>query len=117
MWLKRILVFVVVVFLIAVAYNLIAGGGRSSSSRSPEEQQLARLVDDFRRVQAKFREANSAAGLGGVDMTAEIDAAYNGTARIEAELTMLKSRLQSDSAKEKAEQLLQSIAAFKRSLK
>jgi len=117
MWFKKIIILVIIVLLAIVAFNLITKGKRSSLAQSPEEQRLARLVEDFQRMRAKLNEVNAAGGLGGIDMSAEIDAAFREVARIEGELTALKGHLTSESAIEKAERLQNNIAAFKKSMR
>ena len=112
MHMKKIIIFIAIVVLAVIVYNQLTG----SSSSSPDEQKVERLSNDFRHVRNRFNEANSAAALGGADISDEMDKAYSEVARIDAELTAMRGQLTSESARKKAERLRINIDAFKKSL-
>jgi len=111
---KKGIVVIVVVVLAILAYNYISRGG--GANISPDEEKLAQLTDDFSRVRAELRQANSGAAYGDADISNEINDAYREIDRIESSLKRLKGRLTSESAKAKAEKLQQDIEAFRNSL-
>ena len=79
-----------------------------------EEKQLRDLGDQFQAVKQRYVQANRMAAVGGIDTTADIEAARARTRAIEKELKALK--LPEGRATAKAAELLEAIQQFSREL-
>ena len=111
---KKLLATVVFLAVVAVGANyLIKGGLPFMQQMSEEDQEVAALRSDLRAAQQEFRQAGRAAGLSGMDTTAEAEAAIREVERIERELRQLERRLTTDTAKRSARQLADEITDFK----
>ena len=112
---KKVLALVAFLVIVGVAANYVIKGGLPfMQSLSEEEQEINRLRGELRAAQTEYRQAGRAAGLSGIDTTAEAEAALAEVDRIAAELRELKRELESDAAKLAVERLEQEIEDFKR---
>lgn len=111
---KKIIGVVLFLGVLAIGANILMKGGFPlKQSLSEDQQQLDRLRSELRAAQAEFRQAGRAAGLSGVDTTAQGGAALAQVERIEQELRELRGSLSSDVAREAADRLQDEIQDFK----
>lgn len=111
---KKIIGVVLFLGVLAIGANILMKGGFPlKQALSEDQQQIDRLRSELRAAQAEFRQAGRAAGLSGVDTTAQGGAALAKVERIERELTQLKGSLSSDVAREAADRLQDEIQDFK----
>ena len=78
---------------------------------------IAQLRGELRAAQRDYRQAGRAAGLSGMDTTAEAMAALREVDRIADELGALKGEVSSDSAKVAITKLEEEIEDFRRELR
>lgn len=103
---RKLLALVVFVGVVAVGANMLLKGGLSSlTGLSADQQQLADLESDLKGVERDWKTAVRAAGLSGVETTAEAGAAIADLDRIEKKLVKLERSLDSDVARAKARTL------------
>jgi len=115
---KKVLALVVFVGIIAVAANVMVKGGLPfMQSLSEEEEELNRLRSELRAAVGEYRQAGRAAGLSGLDTTADAEAAIAAVDRIEKELADLRRELTSGAAKEAAQRLEDAITDFKQEVR
>ncbi len=114
---KKLLALVVFVVIVGVAANyLIKGGLPFMKSLSGEEQQVNSLRSELRAAQQEYRQAGRAAGMTGMDTTADASAILAKVDRIETKVKNLKTTLKSDVAQRAAQALEDEISDFKREL-
>ena len=87
------------------------------SSLSEEEQELKELESRFDTARSRMAQANRAAGMTGMDTTADAEAAVRQVERVEKELKAVMARLSSESARKKATALQREIQDFKKSMR
>ena len=109
---KNIVILLLVVAGAFVAYNYFI----DVEPASAEERELIELERSFQSARQSFTQATRSAGLAGLDVTADIEAAVASTKRIEAELDRLIDRLASESNRKRARKLQQRIKNFKNRL-
>ncbi len=112
---KNLLVGIVVVVLGLLAYNYVTTGEVSLTAAftlSAEEQQVRELERDLHSTIKSFNEAGRTAGLAGVDMTADADAARRTVLQIKKEVKALQKRLTEDGAKRRAAELAAEVDKF-----
>jgi hypothetical protein len=115
---KKVLTLVVLLVIAGVAANyLMKGGLPFMGSLSEEEQEINRLRTELRAAERDYRQAGRAAGLSGMDTTAEATAALREVDRIADELAALKGELSSDAAKVAMRNLEEEIEDFRRELR
>lgn len=115
---KKIIGVVLFLGIAAIGANILMKGGFPlKQSLSEDQRQLDRLRSELRAAQADFRQAGRAAGLSGVDTTAQGGAALAEVERIEREVKALQRDLSSDVAKEAARRLLDEIQDFKNEIR
>ncbi len=114
------LAFVIVVAIIGlVAFNYATTGELTltpSFSKSEEERAVQDLQQDFAAAQKRYAQAYRAAGLSGIDTTADAEAAINDVKRIKRELKSLRKTLSEERAKRKADELANAVLAFEKNL-
>ncbi len=115
---KKVLGLLLFVVALAVGANILFKGGLPlRQSLSAEEQQLAELRTRLRSAQSEYRQAGRAAGLSGVDTSAQAEAALRQVERVEEDLARLRAGLTSDVARQAAQKLAEEIADFKGELR
>ena len=115
---KKVLAVVAFLIVAAVAANVLMKGGLPfMQSMSEEEKAVADLRSQLRDAQQEYRQAGRAAGLSGLDTTAEAAGALRTVERIEKELRALKGELKTDSAKTAARNLEEEIQDFKQEIR
>ena len=115
---KKVVVFVGFLVIVGLAASYVVKGGLPfMQSLSEEEQEIKRLRGELRAAQTAYRQAGRAAGLSGIDTTAEAAAALREVDRISSELGALKKELESDAARLAAEKLEQEIEDFRREVR
>ncbi|MFQ5702023.1 MAG: hypothetical protein ACE5HU_09285 [Acidobacteriota bacterium] len=81
---------------------------------SAEERALAELEHQFDSANSAMMQAGRTAGVSGIDTTADIEAARSSVRRVENKLKQLTGRLESASARARAERLERRIQEFRR---
>lgn len=118
---KKLLVLVAVVAVGLVVYNYATTGTVAllppSLSMSADERAVADLEQRFEDARREVSQAGRGAGLTGMDMTGDADAAMRSVQLISNDLRELQSRLSSQPAKQKAETLAASIESYQRDLR
>jgi hypothetical protein len=117
---KKALVAAVVLVAGLVAYNYATTGEIKvvpTFSLSEEEQELKDLGDRFKAARRQFAQAHRAAAVGGVDTTADVEAARRAVGEIDADLTALKERTTSDKVRRDADELDALVSEFKSELR
>jgi hypothetical protein len=92
-----------------VGYNFITTGTLTlvpGSSASPEEQRLADLEAQVRSAGSQITSASRAAGVSGMDSTADVEHAINELERVEKEIEAVKEKTKSSAVREKCDRLL-----------
>jgi len=115
---KSVILLLILVAAALLAYNYVHTGRLTliPSSLSSGEQQLQALEQRFDSARRQFEAAGRAAGVAGVDSTADADAARREVESVEAELKALRDRLE-DADKPKADELMDKIQEFKKQLR
>ena len=109
---KKLLALVVLVVAGLVAYQYLAG----SSGGSPEARELEALQERFEDARGQLAAASRAAGVAGIDTTADAAAAVQEVKRIQADLEKLLPRL-SEETRSKADQLASTLREFRDDLR
>jgi alcohol dehydrogenase class IV len=116
---KKLAVFVVVAIAVLVAFNYATTGELTlapSFSKSEEEREVQDLQRDFAAAQKQYAQAYRAAGLSGIDTTADADAAIESVKRVTRELESLRKRLSEVGAKRSADELAIAVGTFQKNL-
>ena len=117
---KKVLWIVVLLVAALLGYNYYTTGTLSpipSGPTSAEDRELRELDDRFRAARKEFNQAVRGAGLGGIDTTAEAEAAMIELQRVEKGLADLKSRLTLETSKQEADRLERAIREFTKDLR
>jgi hypothetical protein len=112
---KAILVFIVVVIVAVLAFNYFTTGELSllpGSSKSPEEQELDRLAENFRAAVQEYEQAGRQAALSGVDSTYAAGAALAAANGVERDLKALRSRVDDPAVVKRVDDLLSRVKKF-----
>jgi peptidoglycan hydrolase CwlO-like protein len=115
---KGLLLVVAIAIAALLAYNYVHTGKLTliPSSLSKTEEQLQRLEQRLDNARREFQAAGQAAGLTGVDTSADAEAARREVERIEADLERLQGQLD-DATRPIADQLKERIKEFKKDLR
>lgn len=113
---KNIIALAVVVIVGLVAFNyfqtgefsLLPGGGMSE-----EEQELNRLKGEFRRAAQSYRQAGRAAGVSGLDTTADLQAALRTVEGVERDLKGLRKRTTDPEVTAKIDEMLAEVRKYR----
>jgi len=113
---KNLIAIIVVVVVALVAFNyfqtgefsLLPGGGKS-----PEEKELNRLKGDFRSAAQAYRQAGRAAGVSGLDTTADAERALQTVDSVERDVKALRKRTTDPEVRAKIDDLLAEIKKYK----
>lgn len=116
---KNLIAIAVVVVVALVAFNyfqtgefsLLPGGGMS-----PEEKELNRLKGEFRNAAQAYRQAGRAAGVSGLDTTADIERALQSVDGVERDVEALRKRTTDPEVRAKIDDLLAEIKKYKQDL-
>lgn len=116
---KNLITIAVVVVVALVAFNyfqtgefsLMPGGGMSQ-----EEKELNRLKGDFRRAAQTYRQAGRAAGMSGLDMTSDVEAALQTVDGVERDAKALRKRTTDPKVKAKIDEFLAEIKKYKQDI-
>ena len=106
---KKLLFLVVVVIGGFMGYNYLING-----DLSPTEQQIVELQDALDAAAAQAGSAYRMASAGGLDTTADLEAAGLSVARIKKSLKSLQSKLDTEAAKKRAKRLATAIEEYER---
>ncbi|HZE88001.1 MAG TPA: hypothetical protein VE404_00570 [Verrucomicrobiae bacterium] len=99
---KKLLVVVVLAALsVVVGCNMI-----SSKKLSADEQQISDLESRVEAAKSKIASASHAAGMTGMDATADADAAMSDLERTETEIVALRERTHDAAVKSRCERLM-----------
>jgi hypothetical protein len=116
---KNLITIVVVVVVALVAFNyfqtgefsLVPGGGMG-----PEEKELNRLKGEFRSAAQAFRQAGRAAGMSGLDTTADVERALQTVDGVERDAKALRKRTTDPEVKAKIDDFLAELKKYKQDL-
>jgi uncharacterized membrane protein YccC len=113
-----LLVVIVVVLAALLAHNYVHTGRLTLVPPPPfqAEQQLGQLEKRFDRARAQFEQPGRAAGISGVDTSADAEAARREVERIDAELKALRNQLE-DADKLKADEPKDKVEESKKELR
>ena len=117
---KKLVLFALVLAGGLVGYNYFTTGQITlvpGGELSPIEQKIADLQEEFDRARKQASQAYRTAAVGGIDTTADLDAATKSVAKIKKSLTGLHATLKSDSAKRRARRLKKAIREFEQQLR
>jgi hypothetical protein len=115
---KRVLPLFFFIGIVAVAAHFFTQGGLPfKQSLSEEEEEIQRLRSELREAQQQYRQSERAAGLSGMDTTAEAGAALDQVQRIERRLEKLKAELTTDAGRFAAQRLEEEISDFKHEIR
>ncbi len=116
---KKLAVVIVVAIVGLVAFNYATTGELTlapSFSKSEEERAVRDLQRDFSAAQKRYVQAHRTAAVGGIDTTADADAAIGSVKRIRRELESLRKTLSEERAKRIADELAIVVRAFEKDL-
>ncbi len=116
---KKLAVVIVVAIVGLVAFNYATTGELTltpSFSKSEEERAALDLQQDFAAAQKRYVQAHRTAAVGGIDTTADADAAIGSVKRVKRELESLRETLSEERAKRKADELANAVRAFEKNL-
>jgi hypothetical protein len=108
---KKLAVVVVLLFAGWIAYQYSGSGGGS-----PEAKELQALWDRLGDAESQLAAAGRAAGVAGIDTTADATAALEEVRRIESDLDALRGRLSGADAEE-VDRLAEAIRQFRSGLR
>jgi hypothetical protein len=83
---------------------------------SADESALGDLEHRFAAASQSMALANRSSGVSGMDTTADVEAARIAVRRIDSELQVIKGRLESSAARQRADRLQEKIRAFRESM-
>ncbi len=109
---KKILIGVFIGLLGLIAFNWITNGEVAlipTTALSAEGRELARLEGEFATVTHDYYQAGRAAGMTGIDTTAEARAALERLDQIEKELLAMKRNNPSPAYSHRIDQVLENI--------
>lgn len=91
---KKVLVLVAVLVVAWLGYNYMQTGKLSllPAQQSPEQAQLAALESELHAVESQIESAGRAAGVTGMDTTADVGALTARKEQIEKQIAELKAR-------------------------
>ena len=116
---KKLVVVALVAIAGLVAFNYSTTGELTlapSFSKSSEERAVLALQGDFAAAQKRYAQAHRSAAVGGIDTTADADAAIDSVKRIRRELESLRKKLSEEQAQSSAEELAAAVRAFEQNL-
>ncbi len=115
---KKIVLLVVVIAIGLLAYNYLTTGELRllPAASSPQAKELASLERELQRTVLDYRTAAKGAAVSGVDLTAEAVAARRSAKSIEKRLAELRTSLDSDRDRARADRLMEKVKAFLASL-
>ena len=116
---KKLAVVVVVALVGLVAFNYATTGELTvvpSFSKSEEERAVRDLQREFAAAHKRYAQAYRSAAVGGIDTTADADAAIGSVKRIKRELESLRKKLSEERAKRIAEELAVAVRTFEKDL-
>lgn len=91
---KKVLVLVAVLVVAWLGYNYMQTGKVSffPASQSPEQAQLAALESELHAIESQIESAGRAAGVTGMDTTADVGALTARKEQIEKQIAELKAK-------------------------
>jgi len=113
---KNIIALAVVVIVGLVAFNYLQTGEFSflpGGGMSEEEQELNRLKGEFRRAAQSYRQAGRAAGVSGLDTTADLQAALRTVEGVERDLKGLRKRTADPEVTAKIDEMLAEVRKYR----
>jgi len=115
---KGLILILLIAAAALVTYNYVHTGKLTliPSSLSKAEQQLQRLEERLNSARQQFQAAGRAAGVAGIDTSADAEAARREVERVEADLKALREQLE-EADKLKADELMDKIQEFKKELR
>lgn len=116
---KKLAAFTVVVVVGLLGYNYATTGEIKlvpSFAKSAEEQSVADLEERFEAARRQFSQAHRAAGVSGIDTSAEADSAAGDVKRIKRDLDKVSKSLSEEKARDMAADLSSAIEDFQRKL-
>jgi predicted nucleic acid-binding Zn-ribbon protein len=115
---KGLIAVVAIAIAALLAYNYVHTGRLAliPSSVSQDEQALQHIEERFETARRRFEAAGRAAGVAGVDTTADAEAARRDIDKAEADLADLRTHL-GGALQAKAEQLRTEIEAFRNEMR
>jgi hypothetical protein len=108
---KKLLLAAVLVVACMLAYNMIGAGKIGSGNLSPEERRIQALEERIDAAGRQILQAGRAAGLAGIDSTADAEAALGDLDRVEKELRSLQRETGSEEIRKSCDRLLREIDA------
>jgi hypothetical protein len=116
---KKLALVLAVAFVGLVAFNYATTGEltvKPSFSKSEEESAVQEIQRSFDAAQKRFAQAHRAAAVGGIDTTADAEAAGRSVQKVKRELDSLRKTLSEDRAKRQADELANAVRAFLKDL-
>ena len=116
---KKLAVVLVVAIVGLVAFNYATTGELTlapSFSTSEQERAVQDLQREFGAAQKRYAQAYRAAAVGGIDTTADADAAIGSVKSIKRELESVRKKLSEERAKRIADELAIAVRAFEKNL-
>ena len=116
---KKLALVLVVAVAGLVAFNYSTTGEWTltpSFSKSEEETAVQDLQQGFDAARKRFAQAHRAAAVGGIDTTADAEAAGRSVQSIKRELDSLRKTLSEERAKRQADELATAVREFLKDL-
>ena len=116
---KKLAIIIVVAIAGLVVFNYATTGELSVASpfsKSEEERAVQELWDRVSGAKKQFAQAYRAAAVGGIDTTADADAAISSIKKIKKELGSLRKKLTEKRARRKADELLAIVRDFNKQI-
>jgi len=116
---KKLLIVIAIAVAGLVVFNYATTGELAlvpDLSLAEDERAVQRLEKQLEAAKKQFAQAHRTAAVGGVDTTADVEAARLGVSRIRRELDSLNDKLSSEAAKRRAEDLARAIEEFSEKL-
>jgi len=108
---KNIILLIIIIAAAVVAFNYFQSSGGSMPA---DEQEVARIEENFDYLKKDFKQAMRAGAIGGTEATAALDAMLRELEEIEKSLKSVEHKVESQSAKDRFDGLKNKIAEFKR---
>ena len=108
---KNIILLIIIIGAAVFAFNYFQSSGGSMPA---DEQEVARIEEDFDYLNKNFKQAMRAGAVGGTEATSALDAMLRELEDIEKELKSIELKAESQSAKDRVDGLKKKIAEFKR---
>lgn len=116
---KNVIILIVIVVVALLAFNYLTTGELRliPQGKSGEMREVDDLRKEFTAIRTQYGQAARAAGVGGVDTTADAGSALNDLQSIEGRLRSLKARVSDPAAVQALNNLEREIREFRAAIR